>query len=132
MSNTFTWSLIVLDYWNNTPHVNISLQFDMLSWLRANQSFLILLHVLGREAVNTNVIVLDLIQMGLESHANHYTNNADLWSQLTTDMFLCRYHNPILSSFLIIKGCIARVTRRISLVGQELLPFRKTWVHARC
>ena len=43
--------------------------------------------MVGREAENTKVIVLDLIQMGLESHADHYTNNADLWSQLTTDMF---------------------------------------------
>ena len=37
--------------------------------------------------------------------------------------FVCRYHNPILSSFLIIKGCVARVTRRISLVGAGTATF---------
>ena len=44
-------------------------------------------YVPGREAENTNFIVLDLIRMGLESHVKHYTNDVVLWSQFTTDMF---------------------------------------------
>jgi hypothetical protein len=46
--------------------------------------------------------------------------------------YVCRNCNPVLSPFMTITtGFLTKVTRLVSLVKQELLFFRITWVHHR-
>ena len=39
-----SWIFIVLDHWNNSPWVDMSLYSDLLFWFWANQSLLLLLN----------------------------------------------------------------------------------------
>jgi hypothetical protein len=41
-------------------------------------------------------------------------------SQMTTDMFVCRNHNPVPSHSCFITGFVTRVTQRVSHIEQEL------------
>jgi hypothetical protein len=41
---TLSWTFIVLAHWNNSPHIDVSLHSDTLSWFKANQSLLFLLN----------------------------------------------------------------------------------------
>jgi hypothetical protein len=43
-TNTLSWIFIVLDNWNNSPRIDMSLHSDTLSRFRANQSLLFLLN----------------------------------------------------------------------------------------
>lgn len=48
---------------------------------------------------------------------NHFGRSL---SHMTTDMSLCRNYNPVLSTF---NGFVTRVTQRVPLVEEEVLPF---------
>ena len=106
----------MLDYWNNSPRINIPPYSDTLSWFRANQSLAYLLNgvCLAKKQQIPIFIVFGLTRSRLEPtiyrtrsvHANHYTTNASnksvvapehiWWRGKVTDLFLL-YHFTWLS-----------------------------------
>jgi len=68
-----------------------------------------------------------MLQKKLPSLRQNYGRHHDLVShygismlQMTTDMFLCRNHNPVLSALVTYHGFVTIVTRRVPNVEQEV------------
>jgi hypothetical protein len=41
LDQMFSWIFTVLDHWNDSPRVDMSLHSDTLSWFRANKVFIL-------------------------------------------------------------------------------------------
>jgi len=92
------YHFIVLAHWNNIPLVDMSLHVDTLSWLRANQSSLLLL--------NFACLVMEIKIQKIKTQLSHYNvftrfywdskrDSYCLWFDLTVaqthEMFLCMH-----------------------------------------
>ena len=79
-----SWIFIVLDHWNNSLRVDMSLNSDTLSWFLANQSLLLFYKAVCLWK-NSKYIVFGLTRLELEptihciwgEHTNQYTADVE-------------------------------------------------------
>ena len=65
LTNTLSWIFIVLAHWNNSPQIDMSHHSDTLSWFRANQYVLFLLHAVWLAEKQQIPIVFGLTNQGI-------------------------------------------------------------------
>jgi hypothetical protein len=83
-TNTPNWIFMVLQYWNDSPRIDVSLHSGHIIPIPSQPVFALSCCVLSGEATNTNFIVFGLTRPGLEptiyrilgQHADHYTTDA--------------------------------------------------------